>query len=121
MIKGSREQGAGSREEGQRDKEAATNYQLPITNYQLPIHYVLGQELLTANQVIEEICTYLNKKIYFRIPLYPSLTNLFIVLFRIQMADWDRFCLQYRYFTYKILSILAASAYLIIVLPSAMP
>ncbi|MBE9018030.1 epimerase [Chroococcidiopsis sp. CCALA 051] len=101
LIKGSREQGAGSREEGQREKEGSTNYQLPITNYQLPTHYVLGQELLTANQLIEEICRYFNKKIYFRIPLYLSIANLFIVLFRIQMADWDRFCLQYRYFTYK--------------------
>jgi len=68
---------------------------------QLPTPYVLGQELLTVNQAIEEICRYLNKKIYFRIPLYLSLTNLFIVLFRIQMAEWDRFCLQYRHFTHK--------------------
>jgi nucleoside-diphosphate-sugar epimerase len=117
LMKGSREK----RAEGAYDAEGAegektlhptphvprtiqlptTNYQLPTTHYQLLTHYVLGQELLTANQVIEEICKYLNKKIYFRIPLYLSLTNLFIVLFRIQMADWDRFCLQYRYFTYK--------------------
>jgi len=68
---------------------------------QLPTPYVLGQELLTVNQAIEEICRYLNKKIYFRIPLYLSLTNLFIVLFRIQIAEWDRFCLRYRHFTHK--------------------
>ncbi|MGL4619758.1 NAD-dependent epimerase/dehydratase family protein [Chroococcidiopsis sp.] len=73
----------------------------PTPDSRLSTPYVLGQKLITANQVIEEICRYLNKKIYFRIPLYSSLTNLFIVLFRIQMAEWDRFCLQYRYFTYK--------------------
>jgi nucleoside-diphosphate-sugar epimerase len=73
----------------------------PSTGSLLPPHFVLGQKLITANQAIEEICAYLNKKIYFRIPLYSSLTNLFIVLFRIQMAEWDRFCLQYRHFTYK--------------------
>ena len=89
--------------ERQGDKRAeeatlATSHQ-PLAT--LPTPYVLGQKLITANQVIEEICAYLNKKIYFRIPLYSSLTNLFIVLFRIQMAEWDRFCLQYRYFTYK--------------------
>lgn len=66
-----------------------------------PSQFVLGQKELTVNQAVEEICDYLNKKIYFRIPLSLSLANLFIVLFRIQMADWDRFCLQYRHFTYE--------------------
>lgn len=66
-----------------------------------PHQFVLGQKQLTVNQAIEEICTYLNKKTYFRIPLYLSLANLFIILFRIQMANWDRFCLQYRHFTYE--------------------
>lgn len=63
--------------------------------------FVLGQEPITANQVIEEVCSYLGKKIYFRIPLSSSLANLIIVLFRIQMAAWDRFCMNYRHFTYK--------------------
>lgn len=62
--------------------------------------FVLGQKALTANQAIEEVCNYLNTKIYFRIPLSLSLANLIIVLFRIQMAAWDRFCMNYRHFTY---------------------
>jgi nucleoside-diphosphate-sugar epimerase len=62
---------------------------------------VLGQAQVTANQVIEEICAYLDKKIYFRIPLSLSIANLIIFLFRIQMADWDRFCMNYRHFTYQ--------------------
>ncbi|MBD2303531.1 NAD(P)-dependent oxidoreductase [Nostoc sp. FACHB-190] len=62
---------------------------------------VLGQERLTANQAIEETCAYLGKKIYFRIPLSISLANLIIAVFRIQMAAWDRFCMNYRHFTYK--------------------
>ncbi|MBE9004506.1 NAD(P)-dependent oxidoreductase [Fortiea sp. LEGE XX443] len=61
---------------------------------------VLGQEGLYANQAIEELCTYLGKKIYFRIPLSISLANLIIAVFRIQMAAWDRFCMNYRHFTY---------------------
>ncbi len=65
-----------------------------------PRQFILGQERLTVNQAIEEICAYLDKKIYFRIPLYLSLANLLIVLFRIQMADWDRFSLRYRHFSY---------------------
>ncbi len=66
-----------------------------------PRYLVLGQAQLTANQAIEEVCTYLGKKIYFRIPLSLSLANLMIFLFRIQMADWDKFCMNYRHFTYQ--------------------
>lgn len=61
---------------------------------------VLGQKRLTANQAIEQVCAYLGKKIYFRIPLSISLANLIIAVFRIQMAAWDRFCMNYRHFTY---------------------
>ncbi len=62
---------------------------------------VLGQNPLTANQAIEAVCAYLGKKIYFRIPLSLSLANLIIAIFRIQMAAWDRFCMNYRHFTYN--------------------
>lgn len=63
--------------------------------------YVLGQNKITANEVIEEVCAYLGRKIFFRIPLSFGLANVIIVVFRIQMAAWDRFCMEYRYFTYK--------------------
>ncbi|KAF3885411.1 MULTISPECIES: NAD-dependent epimerase/dehydratase family protein [Nostocales] len=63
--------------------------------------FVLGQKQITADEAIQEVCSYLGKKIYFRIPLSVSLANLIIVLFRIQMAAWDRFCMNYRHFTYK--------------------
>jgi nucleoside-diphosphate-sugar epimerase len=66
-----------------------------------PRYFVLGQAQITANQLIEEVCAYLGKKIYFRIPLSLSLANLIIFLFRIQMAAWDRFCMNYRHFTYQ--------------------
>ena len=66
-----------------------------------PRKYVLGQEKITANEAIEEICAYLDKKIYFGIPLSPSLANLIIKTFNIQMAAWDRFCMQYRHFSYE--------------------
>ncbi|HBE20293.1 MAG TPA: epimerase [Cyanobacteria bacterium UBA11149] len=62
---------------------------------------VLGNAPLTANRAVEELCAYLGKKIYFRLPLSLWLANLFIELFRIQMAAWDRFCLDYRDFTYQ--------------------
>ncbi|MFN6539320.1 MAG: NAD-dependent epimerase/dehydratase family protein [Nostoc sp. EkiNYC01] len=66
-----------------------------------PRQFVLGQAKLTANQAIEEVCAYLSKKIYFRIPVSITLANLIIVLFRIRMAAWDRFCMNYRHFTYE--------------------
>ena len=62
--------------------------------------FVLGQNPLTANQAVEAVCNYLGKKIYFRIPLSLSLANIIIALFRIQMAAWDRFCMNYRHFNY---------------------
>ncbi len=62
---------------------------------------VLGNSPLTVNQAVEEICAYSNKRIYFRIPLSIWLANFFIKTFRIQMAAWDRFCLNYRHFTYE--------------------
>jgi len=66
-----------------------------------PHQLVLGQERLTVNQAVEEICAYLDKKIYFRIPLYLSLANLLIVLLRLQMAAWDRFCLRNPHLSHK--------------------
>jgi nucleoside-diphosphate-sugar epimerase len=66
-----------------------------------PRRFVLGQSQITVNQAVEEVCAYLGKRIYFRIPLSLGLANLIIALFRIQMAAWDRFCMSYRHFTYN--------------------
>jgi nucleoside-diphosphate-sugar epimerase len=63
--------------------------------------FVLGNPRITVNQVVEEACAYLNKRIFFRITLSPWLADLLIVIFQIQMAPWDRFCLEYRHFSYK--------------------
>lgn len=71
----------------------------PISND--PEKIVLGNAAITLNQAVEEACQYFNKPIYFRINLSLTLANFFIWLFRIQMADWDRLCLNYRHFTYQ--------------------
>jgi nucleoside-diphosphate-sugar epimerase len=62
---------------------------------------VLGNQPLTINQVIKEICSYLHKKVYFQIPLPIWLANIFIKVFNIQMAEWDYFCFNYRHFIYS--------------------
>ncbi|MBW4660085.1 MAG: NAD(P)-dependent oxidoreductase [Drouetiella hepatica Uher 2000/2452] len=66
-----------------------------------PHELVLGNPPLTVNQTIEEICAYLKQRIYFRIPLSLQLADVFIKLFRVQMAEWDRFCLSDPHFTYQ--------------------
>ncbi|HIK55049.1 MAG TPA: NAD(P)-dependent oxidoreductase [Synechococcales cyanobacterium M55_K2018_004] len=62
---------------------------------------VLGSAPITVNQAIADLCRYFNKRIYLQIPLTPALANIFIRVFRIRMAAWDRFCLNYRHFTHK--------------------
>jgi len=63
--------------------------------------FVLGSDPLTVDQAMENICDYLDRRIFFRIPLSLWLANIFIKVFYIRMADWDRFCLSYRHFTYE--------------------
>ncbi len=62
---------------------------------------ILGNPKVTVNQAVEEICAYLKKRIFFRFNLAPWLIELIISVFQIQVAAWDRFCLEYRHFTYQ--------------------
>lgn len=62
---------------------------------------ILGNSRVTVDRAIEEFCAYLNKRIYVRFTLSPWLIEVIISLFQIQMAAWDRFCLEYRHFTYQ--------------------
>ncbi|MFW6296350.1 MAG: NAD-dependent epimerase/dehydratase family protein [Halothece sp.] len=62
---------------------------------------VLGNPPITVDEAVEEISAYLGNRIYFRIPLSKWLADFFIKVFDIKMAAWDRFCLDYRHFTYK--------------------
>lgn len=62
--------------------------------------YILGNPAMTADQAVEEACAYVGKPILFRIPLSAWLADVIIRVFRIQMAPWDYFCIQYRHFVY---------------------
>lgn len=66
-----------------------------------PRQLVIGNQRVMVDQAIAATCAYLGKRIYFRIPLTVGLANLFIALFRIKMAAWDRFSMQYRHFTHR--------------------
>jgi nucleoside-diphosphate-sugar epimerase len=59
---------------------------------------VMGNKLVTADDGITEICAYFGKKSPFQIPLSITIANFLIKIFKIQMAEWDRFCLNYRHF-----------------------
>ncbi|HEY9907760.1 MAG TPA: NAD(P)-dependent oxidoreductase [Thermosynechococcaceae cyanobacterium] len=62
---------------------------------------VLGNDRVEVDEAIEEICAYFRKRIYFRIPLTPKLTDFVLTRFRIKMEEWDRFSVRYRYFTHR--------------------
>lgn len=62
---------------------------------------VLGNPAITADQAIEEACAYLNKRIYFRIPLTQRLIDFIFGVFRIKVEAWDRFAMKYRYFVHQ--------------------
>lgn len=59
---------------------------------------VLGSAPLEANDAIAQLCAYFQKPLGLRITLSPTLAQIIIKVFRIQMAPWDRFCLSYRHF-----------------------
>jgi nucleoside-diphosphate-sugar epimerase len=62
---------------------------------------VLGNAVVTVDEAIAVLCKAANKRIYIQINLTPRLTSWLIRLFKIQMGDWDYFCLKYRHFHYK--------------------
>jgi nucleoside-diphosphate-sugar epimerase len=65
-----------------------------------PRDLVLGNARTTVDEAIACVCTYLNTRQFFRLPLTQALADFIIKVFRIQMADWDRFSMEYRHFTH---------------------
>lgn len=76
-------------------------YDLPEGELNPERLFVLGNEPLTANEAIAQIAEHMGHRIYFKIPLSIWLANIIIKVFNIQLAAWDRFCLDYRHFTYQ--------------------
>ena len=61
---------------------------------------VLGGEPMLLNDVITAATEHVSCPTRFKITLSNTLANLIIDWFNIQMASWDRFCMNYRHFTY---------------------
>lgn len=64
---------------------------------------VLGNAPITINEAIAGLCKAAHRRIYPRLQLdlTPALANGLIRLFKIQMGEWDYFCLRYRHFQYE--------------------
>ncbi|TYQ27505.1 NAD-dependent epimerase/dehydratase family protein [Pseudanabaena sp. UWO310] len=69
-----------------------------------PARLVLGMQRLTAQDLIVQFCEYLNLKVGWQFELTPFLVDAVIKLFRIEVAEWDRFCIAQRHFTYDVVS-----------------
>lgn len=67
-----------------------------------PHHLVLGNDPLTVDAAIADLCAYRQvKRGWMTIPLSFALANVLIDWFKVQLAPWDRFCMAYRHFTYE--------------------
>ncbi|MBP0015082.1 MAG: NAD(P)-dependent oxidoreductase [Roseofilum sp. SBFL] len=78
----------------------------PNESFAFAHHLVLGNPVLSVDEGIAQICQFLQKKIYFRIPLSVALADTLIGILRligvkIQMGAWDQFCMRYRHFRYQ--------------------
>jgi nucleoside-diphosphate-sugar epimerase len=62
---------------------------------------VTGHDRYSVQRLIEETCAYRKQPIYFQLDLKPWLIDFIIKVFKIQMADWDRFCITHRHFTHQ--------------------
>ncbi len=82
------------------DIATVVNYLVEHPSAQGYREYVLGNPPISANQAVEQTCDYFGQRIWVRIPLSVWLANVLIRVFRVQMAPWDYFCLQYRHFVY---------------------
>lgn len=69
-----------------------------------PARLVLGMQRLTAQDLIEQFCEHLNLKVRWQLEITPFILNTVIKLFRIEVAEWDRFCIAQRHFTYDVVS-----------------
>ncbi|MDA0267414.1 MAG: NAD(P)-dependent oxidoreductase [Cyanobacteria bacterium] len=61
---------------------------------------VIGNPALTVSEAVSAALDYLGMSHVLQIPLSPWWADRLIDWFNIEMAPWDRFCVQYRHFTY---------------------
>ncbi|MFH1576887.1 MAG: NAD(P)-dependent oxidoreductase [Candidatus Margulisiibacteriota bacterium] len=66
--------------------------------------YVLGNALISADELINEICAYHHKKIYFRLRISAEFVKAAAALSRKNLNEWDRYCLDKKKFQHQVVS-----------------
>jgi nucleoside-diphosphate-sugar epimerase len=61
---------------------------------------ILGNPGFTLTSAADELGKFTRKPSLFRIPLTLWMANIFIKIFQVQIDAWDRFCIDYRHFSY---------------------
>ena len=62
--------------------------------------WVLGNPVLTYEESMKQICGYLKRRIYFRIPVPVKLLRQLAPVWRIQLSEWDDHCIKNPHFVY---------------------
>ncbi len=75
-----------------------------VTQLSGPQDLVVGNPVMTAKQVIADLCGHYGVKIGLRLKIAPWFILGLIKLFRIKIAPWDRFCIQHPFFEYNVVS-----------------
>ena len=83
------------------DIAQVVNYLIEHPSVQGYREFVIGNPALTVDEAVKQVCGYLGQHLWFQIPLSFFLADILIKVFRIEMAPWDYFCLQYRHFVYE--------------------
>jgi len=63
---------------------------------------ILGNKVMTAADLIDEVCKVFKKKVYFRLRISPKLVEF---LFGRQLLEFDRYCLKKKYFQYNVTNV----------------
>jgi nucleoside-diphosphate-sugar epimerase len=62
---------------------------------------VIGNPAMSIDQVVAQASQHLGYRLYWQVPLSFQLADVIIKTFKFKMAEWDRFCMEYRHFTYQ--------------------
>ncbi|MFH1684050.1 MAG: NAD(P)-dependent oxidoreductase [Candidatus Margulisiibacteriota bacterium] len=65
---------------------------------------VLGNPLISADQLIKEICAYFNKKIYWQIKITQGFVKTMLNIFGKKISEWDKYCLEKVKFEHDVVS-----------------
>ncbi len=63
--------------------------------------WVLGNPAMTFNQSVTEMCSYYQKRIYFRLPVPIRFLRGIAFILNIKLSPWDDYCLQHRHFVHN--------------------